>query len=172
MNDEGRSIDRYVVRTAAQTDEEQVAISHPLAENTRMQLLPLSERVGLSRLGLSIASLAPGNQSFLPHAHTAQEEFVFVLSGTGVLVIDGEETAVSTGDFVGFPTDGSAHQLRNDGTSDLVYLMGGERTATDVVHFPTLNKKGFWTNGAMHYVDVGDLQIMEPVDFVCPKDSA
>ena len=165
-NSKDRNIDRYVVRFSELKDTDYVSISHPLAEHSSLDLLPLSDRVGLSRLGLSIGRMPPGQRSFLPHAHAGQEEFVFIIAGVGVLMIDNEEDQVEAGDFVGFPTDGSAHQLRNDATSDLVYLMGGERTSTDVVSFPTLGKKGFWANGTMSYVDDNDAQDFAPEDFV------
>ena len=147
-------------------DSDYVPIAHPLEEDSLLHLLPLSDRVGLSRLGLNIGRMPPGQRSFLPHSHAGQEEFVFSIEGVGVLVIDGEESQVEAGDFAGFPTDGSAHQLRNDGTADLVYLMGGERTATEVVSFPTIGKKGFWANGTMSYVDNDDVQALAPEDFV------
>ena len=165
-NAKDRKINEYVVKSSGQTDKDYIPISHPLAENSSMFLLPLSDRVGLSRIGLSLGRIPPGNESFLPHAHSGQEEFVFIIAGVGTLIIDSETAEVEAGDFVGFPTDGAAHQLRNDGTSELVYLMGGERTSTDVVSFPTLGKKGFWADGVMHYVDDDKIQAMAPEDFV------
>ncbi len=41
---------------------------------------------------------------------------------------------------MGFPTDGTAHCLKNTGGEDLVYLMGGERSEVEVAHFPHLGK--------------------------------
>lgn len=165
-NSRSRNLDSYVVRLSELKDTDYVPIAHPLAADSSIHLLPLSDRVGLSRLGLNVGRMPPGQRSFLPHAHAAQEEFVFIISGVGVLVIDEEEDEVRAGDFVGFPTDGSVHQLRNDGTSDLVYLMGGERTSMDVVSFPTIGKKGFWANGVMSYVNDDDVQAFAPEDFV------
>ncbi|MEM7501845.1 MAG: cupin domain-containing protein [Pseudomonadota bacterium] len=161
-----RYIDRYVVKFSELKDTDYVPISHPLAENTNLHLLPLSDRVGLTRLGLSLGRMTPGQKSFLPHAHAGQEEFIFIVAGIGVVMIDNEEVQIEAGDFVGFPTDGSTHQLRNDSTSELVYLMGGERTPTDVVSFPTIGKKGFWANGTMSYVDDDVIQEFAPEDFV------
>lgn len=157
---------RYVVKTASEDKASYVPLSHPLAENSRLFLLPLSDRVGMSRIGLSLARIPPGKDGFLPHAHAGQEEFLYIISGLGVLTINDSRTEVSAGDLVGFPTDGAAHHLCNDSDTDLVYLMGGERTAADVVSFPTIGKKGFWANGAMHFVDDENVQSLAPEDFV------
>ena len=156
---------RYIVKTSSQADEDYFPFSHPLGNESKMFLLPLSDRVGLRRLGLSIGRIPPGKEGFLPHAHAGQEEFVFVLSGVGTLTIEEEEATVEAGDFVGFPTDGAVHHLKNGSTSDFVYLMGGERTSTDVVHFPTIRKTGFWADGSMHYVDDDEIETLAPEDF-------
>ena len=41
---------------------------------------------------------------------------------------------------MGFPAGSPAHSLTNTGDTPLTYLMGGERNAVDVVHYPDLNR--------------------------------
>ncbi|WP_136659657.1 cupin domain-containing protein [Nitratireductor sp. XY-223] len=163
--------EQYVVRTSQIPQEQTFHFSHPLNRASEMRIMPLSDRIGLKRLGVSIGRIPPGKEGFLPHAHTAQEEFVFVLEGEGTLTIDGDSTTIGPGDYVGFPTDGSVHHIENRGMRDLVYLMGGERTMTDVAFFPTIGKTGYWANGAMHYVDDDAVRTFRPEEFAAPKDS-
>ncbi|MCP4315704.1 MAG: cupin domain-containing protein [Hyphomicrobiales bacterium] len=162
--------EKHIVRTSEIPPEQTFHFSHPLNESSEMRIMPLSDRVGLKRLGVSLGRIPAGKEGFLPHAHAGQEEFIFILEGQGALTIDGESTIVGPGDYAGFPTDGAVHHLENRGSEDLVYLMGGERTATDVAYFPTLGKTGFWANGAMHYVDDVAAQAFRPQDFAASKD--
>ncbi len=162
--------DKYVVRTSDKTASDSFPFQHPLNSNSRLNLLPLSDFTGMQRLGVSIGRIPPGKEGFLPHAHTTQEEFIYILEGTGTLSLDDEVTTLNPGDFVGFPTDGMVHHLANDGTADLVYLMGGERTATEVSDFPTLNMKGFWANGEMRYVKNEHAAPLKPEDFAAKPD--
>ena len=52
------------------------------------------------------------------HPHSGDDEIYFVVSGTGVMLVDGEEQTVGPGSVVLTPS-GSTHGLRNDGTGDL-----------------------------------------------------
>ena len=162
----GKNIDRYVVRGDQRPAG--VTIHHPLNPNSELYIASLSEAVGLKRAQLHYAILPPGKESFIPHAHAAQEEFIFILSGEATLLINDEETTLKAGDYAGFPTDGAAHQVVNSGAVDLVYLMGGERTDVEIVHFPEHKKTGYWRDGTMHYVSDDAALTMKPEDFVVP----
>lgn len=107
----------------------------------------LSDRAGLTRAALSLAKVPPGKESFIPHAHRATEEFIFILAGRGRVLIGAQEYDVGPGDYVGFAPDGTPHHLRNTGTDDLVFLQGGERAPVDVVEFPTIGKVSVFTGG-------------------------
>lgn len=157
--------ERYVVRSGDLADEDTLLFRHPFNANSEIVLTPLSDRVGMQRVQLSLGRIQPGRESFIPHSHTTQEEFIFILSGRADVEINGERTKVGPGDYVGFPIDGAVHQLYNTGDEELVYLMGGERTATDMSHFPSLNKIGIWAEGKMRYVDA-DVTQYTPEDFV------
>src|SRR5262249_1408441 len=82
-----------------------------------------------------------GKESFVPHAHHREEEWLYILYGQGMALIGNQEVEVGPGDFLAFPTPSVAHHLRNTGFEDLVYLMGGENLDAEVADFPTLNKR-------------------------------
>jgi uncharacterized cupin superfamily protein len=48
----------------------------------------LGDASGLTRFGVNLVTLGPGGQSALRHSHTLEDEFVYVLEGTVVLVTD------------------------------------------------------------------------------------
>jgi uncharacterized cupin superfamily protein len=50
---------------------------------------PLGDRLGLTRIGIHHERLPPGRTTSLPHAESAEEEFVFVLEGTPDVWLDG-----------------------------------------------------------------------------------
>jgi len=102
---------------------------------------PLSRLAGMERAHVSLARLPPGKDSFAYHAHLLEEEWVYILSGTGIAEIDGVEHEVGPGDFMGFATPSVAHLLKNRATEDLVYLMGGEDRPLDVIEYPHLSKR-------------------------------
>ena len=98
---------------------------------------PLGEVFGLRNFGVNLARIPPGGASSLRHAHARQDEFVFILEGNPVLVTDAGETPLGPGMCAGFPAGtGDAHQLRNPGPGDAVYLEIGDRTPGDVVSYP------------------------------------
>jgi uncharacterized cupin superfamily protein len=145
--------DPHIVRTAGLDWSKVWRGRHPFNPASEMRILPLGDRTGLTRLGVHLMRIPPGKESFIPHNHAVQEEFVFVVSGAGEVVLDGIAHAVGAGDFMGFPTDGVVHSLRATGPEDLVYLTGGERTAVEVSDMPTLGKTTITRNGRVTLLD-------------------
>lgn len=97
----------------------------------------LGDVFGLKNFGVNLTRLAPGSRSALRHAHTHQDEFVFVLEGSATLVTDAGETALQAGMCAGFAAgSGDAHQLINRSDGDVVYLEIGDRSAGDQVTYP------------------------------------
>jgi uncharacterized cupin superfamily protein len=82
-----------------------------------------------------------GKESYVYHSHQTEEEWIYVLAGRAVALIDDEEYEVETGDFIGFPAPSVAHLLRNPGPAELVYLVGGENREAEVIEFPKLAKR-------------------------------
>lgn len=98
---------------------------------------PLGDLFGLTNFGVNLTRLVPGAVSALRHAHTRQDEFVYVLEGTPTLVTNDGETELAPGTCVGFKAgDGDAHQLVNRTASDVVFLEVGDRTAGDAATYP------------------------------------
>jgi uncharacterized cupin superfamily protein len=144
---------KHLVRTGAVGRAGSTHGKHPFNPNSEMYMLRLSERTGLTRLPVNLMRLPPSKESFIPHAHSIEEEYVFVLSGEGTVTLDGVATAIGPGDFLGFPTDGVVHHLTNTHASDdLVYLTGGERVSVEIATMPTIGKIAvFKDNGVTFY---------------------
>ena len=98
---------------------------------------PLGDLFGLTNFGVNITRLAPGGSSALRHAHTKQDEFVYILEGRPTLVTDAGRTVLQPGMCAGFKAgSGDAHCLVNETGEDVVYLEIGDRTAGDAVDYP------------------------------------
>lgn len=98
---------------------------------------PLGDLFGLSNFGVNLTRLAPGASSALRHAHSKQDEFVYVLEGHPLLITDQGETPLAPGMCAGFKAgSGNGHQLVNRNASDVVYLEVGDRSAGDTVDYP------------------------------------
>jgi uncharacterized cupin superfamily protein len=138
----------------------QLRIHHPFNPNLDVRLRPLSELAGLTRVRLTLARIPPGKESFAYHAHEADEEFVYILSGRGRAQIGDETVEVGPGDFMGFPTPSAAHHLTNPYDEDLVYLMGGERSRVEVSTFPRAGKRIIFSASGIWQVDEKHLEPM------------
>src|SRR5438067_1856842 len=108
---------------AEQIAQETEEFSHPWNPNSTMRGAVLARRLGLKRLGVNLGRLPPGRESFAPHSHAYEEEWVYVISGKGIASIDGEDYELNAGDFAAFPVPSVVHQLRNPFGEELVYLM-------------------------------------------------
>ena len=97
----------------------------------------LGDLFGLTNFGVNLTRLAPGGLSSLRHAHTRQDEFVYILEGRPVLVTDAGETPLAPGMCAGFKAGtGDAHHLRNRTEKVVWYLEVGDRTAGDSATYP------------------------------------
>ena len=112
-----------------------------LNPNSLFRAAALSRLAGMERAHVSLVKLPPGKDSFAYHAHMLEEEWIYVISGRAMAEIDGKQTEVGTGDFMGFATPSVAHLLRNIFDEECVYLMGGEDKPIDVVSYPDLDKR-------------------------------
>lgn len=97
----------------------------------------ISDHFGLRNFGVNLTTLAPGSVSSLLHHHSLQDEFIYVVSGTPTLALDGQHHPLQPGDCCGFKAgSGVAHQLLNLSDGPAVYLEIGDRTANDYVTYP------------------------------------
>jgi uncharacterized cupin superfamily protein len=98
---------------------------------------PLGDLFGLGNFGVNLTRLAPGSMSALRHAHTRQDEFVYVLEGRPTLRTDDGEVLLEPGMCAGFRAgSGTAHHLVNETDRDVVYLEIGDRTPGDEASYP------------------------------------
>lgn len=98
---------------------------------------PLGDLFGLANFGVNLTRLAPGGLSALRHAHTAQDEFIYVLEGNPTLITDEGETPLAPGMCAGFKAGtGNAHHLVNRTTAEAVYLEIGDRSRGDSATYP------------------------------------
>ncbi|MGE0099517.1 MAG: cupin domain-containing protein [Hydrogenophaga sp.] len=101
------------------------------------QKRPLGDLFGLTNFGVNLTRLAPGAVSSLRHAHSHQDEFIYVLQGHPTLHTDDGRRRLSPGDCAGFKAgSGNGHRLINDTTDEVVYLEVGDRTRGDTAQYP------------------------------------
>lgn len=112
----------------------------------------LGDLFGLENFGVNLTRLLPGAGSALRHAHSRQDEFVYVLQGNPVLITDAGETQLSPGMCAGFKAGtGNAHQLVNRTTEEVSYLEVGDRSAGDSVQYPDDDLQAFLVDGKWQF---------------------
>ena len=101
----------------------------------------LGDAAGLTQFGVNLLRLPPGQWSSHRHWHTAEDEFVWVLEGEGVLVSDEGEQVLRPGDCAGFPAGlADGHHIQNRSDRDLVLLEVGTRNAAaDACDYPDID---------------------------------
>ena len=107
----------------------------------------LTDTAGLTNFGVNIVRLAPGGQSSCRHAHSTQDEFVYVLEGELVLETDAGRETVGEGTCIGFPAGiGDAHRFVNASQSDARFLVVGDRSPGDIVIYPDVDLHAAFDN--------------------------
>ncbi len=103
----------------------------------------LGRAAGSKTLGFSFERLPPGRRTSFTHAHSAEEEFIYLLSGTCHvrIVEDGSEAReipLRAGHAVSFPAGTAiAHTFVNRGSDECTLLVVGERRpGIDRVFYP------------------------------------
>lgn len=114
---------------------------------------PLGDLFGLSNFGVNLTRLAPGAVSALRHAHSKQDEFVYVLQGQPTLHTDEGRTRLSPGMCAGFKagTD-NGHRLINETGEEVIYLEVGDRTPGDEGSYPDDDLKASLVDGKWRFV--------------------
>lgn len=136
---EGREPARVLVRASERGEAR--AFRHPQNPASEVYLGALSRPAGLRRVAVVYTRLPPGRESFVHHVHLHDEEWMYVLSGRGVVELGDVEHEVGPGDFLGFPAGGPTHGLRSAPDAELVYVQGGDawtRSTIEIVDFPRL----------------------------------
>ena len=97
----------------------------------------LGDAFGLTNFGVNLTRLPPGGMSALRHAHTREDELIYILEGEPVLVTNTGETLLRPGMCAGFKAgSGDAHHLINRSGREVVYLEIGDRNPSDTVIYP------------------------------------
>lgn len=98
---------------------------------------PLGDLFGLTNFGVNLTKLAPKAISAIRHAHSKQDEFVYILEGYPTLHTDEGRTRLSPGMCAGFKAGtGNGHCLINETTEEVVYLEIGDRSPGDEGYYP------------------------------------
>jgi uncharacterized cupin superfamily protein len=101
----------------------------------------LGDAAGLTQFGVNLLQLPPGAWSAQRHWHSAEDEFVYIVSGEVVLVTDEGEEVLKAGDCAGFPAGvPNGHHLVNRGDAPAVCLEVGTRNPQqDGVDYPDID---------------------------------
>ena len=98
---------------------------------------PLGDLFGLTVFGVNLTKILPGGMSAVRHAHSVNDEFIYIVQGEPTLVTDAGETQLRPGMCAGFKAGtGDAHHLVNKTNDDVFYLEIGDRLPGDDVLYP------------------------------------
>ncbi len=110
------------------------------ADNQKRFNRRLGERAGLTNFGVNLTRIVPGGLSSHRHAHSRQDEFVYVLAGEVILETNAGQQVLRPGTCAGFPAgSGDAHRFVNRSSADVVLLVAGDRAAGDDVSYPDID---------------------------------
>lgn len=112
----------------------------------------LGDVFGLTNFGVNLTRLAPNAVSALRHAHTKQDEFVYILQGHPTLHTNEGKTPLSPGMCAGFKAGtGNGHCLINETTEEVLYLEVGDRTPGDEGNYPDDDLKAIFLEGKWEF---------------------
>ncbi|HPR45152.1 MAG TPA: cupin domain-containing protein [Ottowia sp.] len=112
----------------------------------------LGDVFGLVNFGVNLTRLAPGAVSALRHAHSKQDEFIYILKGSPVLHTDEGRTLLAPGMCAGFRAGtGNAHHLINESAEEVLYLEVGDRSPGDEGSYPDDDLQAELVQGAWRF---------------------
>ncbi len=111
----------------------------PCAPRIRQRL---GKAGGLTDFGLNRLELSPGAWSSQRHWHSAEDEFVYVLSGEVALITNAGEEVLRAGDCAAFPKgDANGHHLVNKSNATAICLEAGSRSGDDNCTYPDIDMR-------------------------------
>ena len=104
--------------------------------------LGLGNAFGLTAFGVNLVDLPPGTASSQRHWHSREDELIYILSGTPILVTDSGRVTLGPGDCAGFRAgDPSGHHLVNETDAMVTYLEVGNRHPDDAVEYSDIDMR-------------------------------
>ena len=146
---------KAVVAAEAKPRERSSNYPEPFAARMQGRIKrPLGDLFGLTNFGVNLTTLQPGAVSSLRHAHSRQDELVYILEGEPTLVTDEGETVLRPGMVAGFRAgSGNAHHLVNRTDRDVHYVEIGDRAERDAVSYPDDDiRAALGADGRWHFV--------------------
>lgn len=103
----------------------------------------LGDHAKLTNFGVNLTRIVPGGQSSHRHAHSRQDEFIYVLQGEVELETDTSVEVLRPGMCAGFPAGtGIAHRFVNRSDEEVFLLVIGDRTSGDDISYPDIDMHG------------------------------
>ena len=110
------------------------------AVNSMRYYRRLGDHAGLKNFGVNLTRIIPQGQSSYRHAHSRQDEFIYVLEGEVVLETNEGAQTLTAGMCAGFPAGtGDAHRFVNRSARDALLLVIGDRSSDDEITYPDVD---------------------------------
>ena len=123
---------------------------------SKMKTVLIGDALGCEKIYVNIDYVKPGGKSVKYHSHSKQEEFFLIMSGEGILRMDGQQIPVKVGDVVSKPAGKDiAHQFINNGSEILQILDMGTREQGDIATYPDENTILLRDSNLAFHVDNG-----------------
>ncbi|MCB2308409.1 cupin domain-containing protein [Clostridium estertheticum] len=107
---------------------------------SKMKTILIGDAIGCEKIYVNLDYIKPGAISVKYHSHSKQEEFFLVISGEGILRMNGEKILISKGDVISKPAGKDIrHQFINNGSDILQILDIGTREKDDIITYPDEN---------------------------------
>ena len=91
---------------------------------------------GLTQFGVNKTILPTNSATAMRHWHEEEDEFVFIISGSAILVYKDGEHEMNAGDCATFKAgDNNGHAIVNKSNEDVVLLEVGTRSQKEIVHY-------------------------------------
>ena len=91
---------------------------------------------GLTQFGVNKTILPKISATAMRHWHEEEDEFVFIISGSAILIDKDGEHEMNSGDCATFKAgDNNGHAIINKSNKDVVLLEFGTRAKKDIVYY-------------------------------------
>ncbi len=122
----------------------------------------LGAATGLTDLGFHLYTVMPGRAYSEYHRHLYEEQCFYILSGNGEVTIEEKKYAIAAGDFIGFPKNGAAHTIFNNGDDVLTFICARTNLEQDVCEYPRKMKRLYMSGAEEVLVNIEDIRIERP----------